>query len=91
MSWVDDKIKVRIENNPQSEEFFQIERARMEVAVALMEMREQAGLTQRELAEKSGKLQSTIARIERGTTSASIDTLEKIASVLGKILKISFE
>ena len=51
--------------------------------------RENAGLSQRELAERSGVPQSTIARIERGYNT-SIDTLSKIAFALNKRVKISF-
>ena len=58
-------------------------------AVAITKAREAAGLTQRELAERSGVPQSTIARIERGCNT-SIDTLSKIAFALNKRVKISF-
>lgn len=51
--------------------------------------RENAGLSQRELAERSGVPQSTIARIERGYNT-SIDTLSKIAFALNKRVKIKF-
>lgn len=51
--------------------------------------RKNAGLIQRELAERSGVPQSTIARIERGYNT-SIDTLSKIAFALNKRVKISF-
>ena len=49
----------------------------------------QQGLTQRELAERSGVPQSTIARIERGYNT-SIDTLSKIAFALNKRVKNKF-
>lgn len=45
--------------------------------------REQAGLTQQELAEKSGLRQSHISRLEKGHHSPSAMTLEKIAAALG--------
>ena len=49
--------------------------------------RENAGLSQRELAERSGVPQSTIARIERGHNT-SIETMSKIALALNKNLTI---
>ena len=49
--------------------------------------RENAGLIQRELAERSGVPQSTIARIERGHNT-SIETMSKIALALNKNLTI---
>lgn len=45
--------------------------------------REQAGLTQQELAEKAGLRQSHISRLEKGHHSPSALTLEKIAGALG--------
>jgi DNA-binding XRE family transcriptional regulator len=46
-------------------------------------LREQANLTQVELAEKSGLPQSHISRLEGGKHSPSRVTLEKIAAALG--------
>jgi len=45
--------------------------------------REQAGLTQEELAQKAGLRQSHISRLEQGHHSPSALTLEKIAGALG--------
>lgn len=75
--------------NPSFENGFLKEDAKLENAIALLRARENAGLSQRELAERSGVPQSTIARIERGYNT-SIDTLSKIASALNKRVKISF-
>jgi ribosome-binding protein aMBF1 (putative translation factor) len=45
--------------------------------------RKQAGMTQRELAQKAGLSQPQLSRVEKNPTSASTSTLRKIASVLG--------
>jgi transcriptional regulator with XRE-family HTH domain len=45
--------------------------------------REQANLTQQELADKAGLRQSHISRLEQGLHSPSSLTLEKIAAALG--------
>jgi len=66
------------------------ENKRLQVAVALMRLRESEGLTQRQLAEKVGKPQSTIARIENGNMNVSYGTLSEIAAGLGKTLEIRF-
>ena len=65
------------------------EKRKLDSAVALMLAREEAGYSQRELAELAHVPQSTIARIEKGENT-SVDTLGKIAFALGKELKISF-
>ena len=51
--------------------------------------REEAGLTQAELAQKAHTTQSTIARIERGD-NVSFDKLDDIARALGKKLVVEF-
>ena len=73
----------------QYKEGYLKEKSILASAVAITKAREAAGLTQRELAERSGVPRSTIARIERGYNT-SIDTLSKIAFALNKRVKISF-
>jgi len=88
------RIKKLIEEKTAaSAEFAQVydtENKRLKVAVALMRLRESEGLTQRQLAEKVGKPQSTIARIENGNMNVSYGTLSEIANGLGKTLEIRF-
>ena len=53
-------------------------------------LRKANGLTQKELAEKTGIRQSNLSRIESGTCSPTVETLSRIATGLGKQLKIEF-
>ncbi len=46
-------------------------------------LREEAGLTQRELAKKAGVSHSYISEVERGSTVPSVRLIEKIAKALG--------
>ena len=57
----------------------------------LIQARIDAGLTQKELAERSGVRQSNISRIESGTAVPTLRTLNAIAKGTGKKLKITFE
>jgi len=58
------------------------------VAAGLVLMaREEAGLSQRELAERAGVAQSEIARIESGRREPSIPTLQRILSGAGVELR----
>lgn len=50
---------------------------------ALIGSRLAAGLTQHQLAEKMGTTQSAIARLESGSQSPILDTLCRLATVLG--------
>lgn len=54
-------------------------------------MRKDLGFSQRELTEKFGKPQSTIARIENGTLNVSFKVLYEIALGVGKELHLKFK
>ena len=84
----DDYLEKRLQD-PELRSNFEAESLRLESVVALLKVREDAGLTQRELAKRVDVPQSTIARIERGNNT-SVDTLSKIANALGKKLKVEF-
>ncbi len=51
--------------------------------------REKAGLSQAQLAEKLGTDQASISRIERGQRNITLETLAKLAKVLG--LRVTIE
>jgi ribosome-binding protein aMBF1 (putative translation factor) len=61
------------------------------LATAVISARIQAGLTQRELAQRMGTTQSVIARLEGGRAKPSTATLEKVAKATGTRLRIDFE
>ncbi len=65
-------------------------RTDFEVAKALIEARTSMNMTQKELAERSGIRQSNISRIENGSCSPTIATLQLLAKGLGKQLSINF-
>jgi transcriptional regulator with XRE-family HTH domain len=52
------------------------------IAVQLISLREKHGLTQAQLAERCGVDQGDISRIERGSTSPTARTLQRIADAL---------
>lgn len=54
----------------------------------IQELRKEAGMTQKDLAEKCGMAQPNIARIEAGTYATSIDVLSRIAEALGKRIEL---
>ena len=57
---------------------------------AMIKARHEAGLTQKELAERTGLHQANISRIENGNGNPSVATLNRIAQGMGKKLIISF-
>ncbi|MCH3951178.1 MAG: helix-turn-helix domain-containing protein [Acidaminococcus sp.] len=57
---------------------------------AIIDARKGSGLTQKELAAKSGMTQSDISKIENGNANPSIKTLQRLAAGMGKVLQINF-
>lgn len=57
----------------------------------IYDLRTEAGLSQRELAERMGTTQSVISRLEEGGGARHrIDTLGRVATALGRHLVVSF-
>lgn len=57
----------------------------------IYDLRTQADLSQRELAERMGTTQSVISRLEEGGGARNrIDTLARVATALGRHLVVSF-
>jgi transcriptional regulator with XRE-family HTH domain len=52
------------------------------------EARQQAGLTQQELAERAGMSQPAIAKLERGATNPTLATLSRCAEAVGCELRM---
>lgn len=59
-----------------------------DIAMQVVELRERHGLTQAELAERAGIDQADISRIERGSTSPTARTLQRIADALDADLRL---
>ena len=56
---------------------------RERMATRLRLLRERRGLTQEQLAEKSGVSRTYLARLETGRQDPTLSTLEKLAKALG--------
>lgn len=90
MSKIDEYIAKRSKINPNFKKQYDEENLNLEIAVQIRNIRKSQNMSQRLLAEKMGKPQSTIARIEKGEYT-TIKTLEDIANATNKKLKIVFE
>ena len=60
------------------------------VIQAMIDARKSAGLTQKQLAERTGIAQSDISKLETGNANPSLTTLRRLATGMGKQLKIEF-
>jgi len=61
------------------------------LAARLTEARNRIGITQKQLAEKTGIYQADISRIERGLSNPSISTLQRLAEGMGLQIEVSFK
>nr|QIC00881.1 DNA-binding helix-turn-helix transcriptional regulator [Lactiplantibacillus plantarum] len=82
-------ILTRELKDPKFAEAYHADKEKSASALALYHTREEAGLTQADLAERANVPQSTIARIERGD-NVTFDKLAEIAHAMGKTIKIEF-
>lgn len=63
--------------------------ADFKIGVILKQAREEAGLSQSELAHKIGTQKTSISRIENHAEDIKLSTLEKVALALGRQLKVN--
>ncbi|KEJ92176.1 helix-turn-helix domain-containing protein [Synergistes jonesii] len=61
-----------------------------EIIQSLVDARKANGLTQKQLAEKTGITQSDISKLENGGANPSLRTLRRLAAALGMRVKIEF-
>src|SRR5438067_119077 len=86
-----DVVQAKITANPDLAEAVENESFNADVAMKVYEARKEAGLTQKELAERVGTQQSVISRIEDADYDGhSLSVLKRIGKALGKKLRVEF-
>lgn len=60
------------------------------IKVAIITARKNSGLTQTQLAEKSGIAQGDISNLETGNANPTLNTLQRLASAMDMKLKLEF-
>ena len=75
---------------PNFKKGFEEEKHKLGLGYRIFLAREQAGMSQGELAKKIGTRQSNISRLEQGNQNFTVEMLEKIAHALNFQLKIEF-
>lgn len=61
-----------------------------EMIQALIEARRASGMTQKELADRTGIAQADISKLENGNANPSLRTLQRLADGMGMRLKLEF-
>ena len=62
----------------------------MDITRAILNARIRAGLTQKQLSEKTGISQADISRLENGTRNPSLALLKRMAEAMDTTLRIEF-
>lgn len=85
-------LKRRREKDPELQKFYEEEKTNLSAALAIRKAREEAGLTQEELAKKVETTQSVISRLEDADYEGhTLNMLHRIAEALHRrvIIKMS--
>lgn len=76
--------------DPEFKKEYEALQPEMDITRAILDARIRTGMTQIELAEKSGISQADISRLEKGTRNPSIALLKRLAEAMDSTLKIEF-
>ena len=90
MMTLDDYINERKKRDPEFARDFDEGYEQFKIGIILREMREEAGFTQQQLADKLNTKKSAISRIENHSEDIRLATLKKYAEALGKKLELLF-
>lgn len=86
---LDDYISQRKKTDSEFAQNFDIGYEEFKIGMMIKEMRLESGMTQEQLAEKLETKKSVISRMENHSEDIRLSTLQKVASVFGKQLKVS--
>ena len=77
--------------DPEYAKLYGAAQAKSQFAITLSKTRIASGMTQKELAEKPGRSQPYIAKLERGDANPTISTVGSLLAVFGRRLVTSAE
>lgn len=83
-------IEEELARDPEFRKVWQENENIRELGFALVDARARAGMTQRDLAKKSGVAQGDISVLESGKTNPKFNTLCKLADAMGMKIKVTF-
>ena len=84
-----DKYVAKQMKNEEFRKEYEALKPEFDIIQAMIDARQETGLTQKELSEKTGITQGDISKLENGKANPSIKTLKRIAMAMGKQLRIS--
>ncbi len=85
----DDFLNEQLEN-PEFRSEYEALQPEHAIIQAFIDARHNSGITQNELARRTGIAQSDISKLENGNANPSIRTLQRLAAGLGMSLHVEF-
>lgn len=82
---LDDQLK-----DPEFRSEYEALEPEFAIVQAMIDARRKTGLTQKQLAERTGIAQSDISKFETGGGNPSLRTLQRLAAGMGMVLHIEF-
>ena len=79
-----DKYVAKQMKNEEFRKEYEALKPEFDIMQAMIDARQETGLTQKELSEKTGITQGDISKLENGNANPSIKTLKRIAMAMGK-------
>ncbi len=89
MTTYDDFLKEQLKDPELKAEYDALE-PEFAIIQAMIDARKESGLTQKELAARTGIAQADISKLEHGNANPSLRTLQRLAAGMGRKLKIEF-
>ena len=86
-----EELKRELMKNPEFQAEYEALAPDYEIIQALIDARKVSGLTQKQLAEKTGIAQGDISKLEAGNSNPSLKTLKRLADGMGMNLRIEFQ
>ncbi len=84
-----DFLNEQLQNEEFKKEYDALE-AEFAIIQAMLDARKASGLTQKDLAKRTGIAQADISKLENGNANPSLKTLQRLADGMGMKLKLEF-
>ena len=85
-----DKFVEKQLKNPAVRDEYDALEPEFAIIQAIIDVRKEKGLTQKQLSERTGIAQGDISRLENGNANPSLGTLKRLAAAMDMTLKIEF-
>ena len=89
MTNFNDFLEERLKDTEFKKEYDALE-PEFSIIQAIIDARKKSGMTQKDLAEKTGITQGDISRLETGSANPSLKTLQRLAEGMGMKLRLEF-